>query len=76
MNLLFAVAQVMTTIKNEMKASRLVNIYYSALLSENERRGGRTVRMKEIAPDRRLEAEWRSEKNVSVPKAAVSATRI
>ena len=39
-------------------------------------RGGHTVRKNEIAPDRRLEAEWRSEKNASVPNAAVSATRI
>jgi hypothetical protein len=34
------------------------------------------VRKKDAAPDLRLEAEWRSEKNASVPNAAVSATRI
>lgn len=58
MNLRRAVAQVMTTMRNEMKARRLVNIYESAsspftdLMVEKL-----TVRKNEAAPDLRLEAE-------------------
>lgn len=37
---------------------------------------GLTVRKNDTAPDLKLEAEWRSEKNASVPNPAVSATRI
>lgn len=34
------------------------------------------MRKNDAAPDLRLEAEWRREKNARVPNAAVSATRI
>jgi hypothetical protein len=65
----------MTTMRKEMNARRLVNIYLSTT-SLSDDREGLTVRKKDAAPDLRLEAEWRSEKNASVPNAAVSATRI
>jgi hypothetical protein len=75
LNLLLAVDQVITTMRKEMKARRLVNIYSSVSIVSDDREG-LTVRKNEAAPDLRLEAEWRSEKNASVPNAAVSATRI
>ena len=65
----------MTTMRNEMNARRLVNIYLSVCIVSDDSKG-LTVRKKDTAPDLRLEAEWRSEKNASVPNAAVSATRI
>ena len=63
--------------RKEMKARRLVNIWLlDPFLSLNDSRKGLTVRKNDTAPDLRLEAEWRSEKNASVPNPAVSATRI